>query len=165
MIDEPPVTPDDQQTALLRNMAMPAKALRMIDQIDAFDPQGGPHGLGYIHASKVVDPDEWFFKAHFFQDPVCPGSLGLESLYQLLKFIALQRWGDVRDGRWSMACDNEHAWTYRGQILPENNMVQIEAVVTKIQNDPQPAIFVDALLSVDGLVIYKMANFCLKLKA
>ena len=111
----------------------------------------------------MVDPGEWFFKAHFFQDPVCPGSLGLESLYQLLKFIALQHWSDARDGWWSMASDNAHAWTYRGQILPENKTVQIEAIVTNTQDEPEPAIFVDGLLSVDGLVIYKMEKFGLKL--
>jgi len=164
LTDKPPMAPDDQQTVPLRDWAMPANALRMIDQIDVFDPQGGPHGLGYVRASKEVDPGEWFFKAHFFQDPVCPGSLGLESLYQLLKFIALPRWSDARDGRWSMACNNAHAWTYRGQILPENKVVQIEAIVTRIQDEPEPAIFVDGLLSVDGLVIYKMEKFGLILK-
>jgi hypothetical protein len=91
--------------------------------------------------------------------------LGLESLYQLLKFIAVQRWGDAQDWYCSMACEEDHAWTYRGQILPDNTIVQVEAVVTRIQDEPEPAVFVDGLLSVDGLVIYKMANFGLKLKA
>ena len=135
----------------------------MIDCIDVFQPTGGPQGLGYIRATKAVDPDEWFFKAHFYQDPVCPGSLGLESLYQLLKYIALHRWGDSHEYQWSLACENEHIWTYRGQILPDNKRVRVEAHVTSIQNEPESAIFVDGLLSVDGLVIYKMENFGLKL--
>ena len=43
----------------------------MIDHIDLFVADGGPEGLGFIHDSKVVDPDEWYFKANFYQDSVC----------------------------------------------------------------------------------------------
>jgi hypothetical protein len=62
-----------------------------------------------------------------------------------------------------MVSESKHSWTYRGQILPDNKVIRVEAVVTKIQDEPQPAIFMDGLLSVDGLVIYKMENFGLKL--
>nr|WP_279384384.1 hypothetical protein [Geotalea toluenoxydans] len=58
------------------NAPFPDKMLRMIDHIDLFVPDGGPKGLGYVKGIKEVDPDEWFFKAHFYQDPVTPGSLG-----------------------------------------------------------------------------------------
>ena len=63
----------------------------MIDRIDGFVRDGGPHGLGFIQGSKPVDPADWFFKAHFHQDPVWPGSLGLESFLQLLKVVAMDR--------------------------------------------------------------------------
>ena len=62
----------------------------MIDRIEMFVADGGPRGLGYIRGSKDVDPDEWFFAAHFYQDPVMPGSLGLESFLQLAKFVAVE---------------------------------------------------------------------------
>ena len=65
----------------------------MIDQVDALVLDGGPHGLGVARGSTEVDPDAWFFKAHFLDDPVWPGSLGLESLLQLLKIVAASRWG------------------------------------------------------------------------
>ena len=58
----------------------------MLDCIETYLPAGGAKGLGFIRGSKMVDPQEWFFKAHFYQDPVCPGSLGIESLVQLLKY-------------------------------------------------------------------------------
>ena len=48
---------------------------RMVDRIDAYVPDGGPHRLGFIAGSKTVDPAAWFFRAHFHQDPVWPGSL------------------------------------------------------------------------------------------
>src|SRR5262249_35338799 len=57
----------------------PDAMLRMITDVDLFVPDGGPHGRGFIRGSKAVDPSEWFFKAHFHQDPVWPGSLGLEA--------------------------------------------------------------------------------------
>src|SRR5207248_6283694 len=60
----------------------PDQQLGMIERVEVLLPRGGPHGLGFIAGSKRVDPAEWFFRAHFFQDPVCPGSLGLESLLQ-----------------------------------------------------------------------------------
>ena len=66
---------------------------RMVEQIDAFVPEGGPHGLGVIEGSTPVNRDAWFFKAHFLDDPVWPGSLGLESVLQLLKVVAADRWG------------------------------------------------------------------------
>ncbi|MDH4008184.1 MAG: type I polyketide synthase, partial [Desulfuromonadales bacterium] len=69
----------------------PASEMRMIDRIELFIAEGGPQNLGFIRGSKLVDPEEWFFKAHFYQDPVCPGSLGLESFLQLLKVAAIKR--------------------------------------------------------------------------
>src|SRR5207249_11610535 len=54
----------------------PDATLRMIDRIDLFVPDGGSHGLGFIRGVKDIDPAEWFFQAHFHQDPVWPGSLG-----------------------------------------------------------------------------------------
>src|SRR5262249_39585276 len=46
----------------------PDDQLRMVDEIDLFIPDGGNHGLGFIRGRKKVNPQEWFFKAHFYQD-------------------------------------------------------------------------------------------------
>jgi len=51
----------------------------MIDDVECLLSDGGPHNLGFIRGITHVDPNAWFFKAHFFQDPVWPGSLGLEA--------------------------------------------------------------------------------------
>ena len=85
MPNHEPATPDDISGHIHENAVLPGRAIRMIDSIDAYFPKGGPHGCGIIKASKEVLPEEWFFKAHFLGDPVCPGSLGLESLIQVLK--------------------------------------------------------------------------------
>ena len=114
---------------------------------------------------KRVDPAEWFFAAHFFQDPVCPGSLGLESFQQLLKVVASRRWGVAPDSRFeSIGLGDVHRWTYRGQILPTDTLVTIRAVVTAV-DDARGWIKADGFLDVDGRVIYQMVDFTLKLQA
>jgi len=162
--DHAPLTPDDPNTEPVRSLAMPARAIRMTDRIDIYLPQGGPAGLGYIRGKKRVDPKEWFFKAHFHQDPVCPGSLGIESFLQLLKHAALERWPHLSDShRFVHSTELPHVWKYRGQILSENQQIEVEACVTTIGEDPGPEIRADGYLYVDGLCIYKMENFGIRL--
>jgi 3-hydroxymyristoyl/3-hydroxydecanoyl-(acyl carrier protein) dehydratase len=141
----------------------PEKTLRMVDRIDLFVPDGGPRGLGFIRGVKAVDPGEWFFTAHFYEDPVCPGSLGLESFLQLLKVVATERWGGSAASRFqAVALGRKHTWTYRGQIVPLNREVTIEAVVTAV-DDADRTITADGYLSVDGKVIYGMNDFTLRM--
>ncbi|HMB06182.1 MAG TPA: beta-ketoacyl synthase N-terminal-like domain-containing protein, partial [Isosphaeraceae bacterium] len=120
-----PDRPGADELARARRFAFPTEAplpddrLRMLDRIEAFVPDGGPRGLGFIEGTKDVDPSAWFFKAHFYQDPVCPGSLGLESLLQLLKVVAVERWGAGPGAAFeSVGLGDAHRWIYRGQVMP-----------------------------------------------
>ena len=162
-----PLTPDDDnRLADVETAALPSRALAMIDRVDLFIRDGGPHGLGYIRGVKRVDPDEWFFAAHFYQDPVCPGSLGLESFQQLLKIVALEHWGsELRDSHRfePMPLGSPHEWVYRGQVIPTNKEVTVEAVVTSITGGPRPELRASGFLSVDGLTIYEMIDFAIRL--
>ncbi|MCF8051609.1 MAG: beta-ketoacyl synthase [Desulfobacterales bacterium] len=160
----PPLFPGDSNAAPVQRPALPAKALLMIDSIDSYLPDGGPHGLGFVRGQKSVDPQEWFFAAHFYQDPVWPGSLGLESLLQLLKFDAIRRFPDRTENcRFAPMLDEKHRWSYRGQILPSNREVTVEAAVTRIEEGPEPLVQADGLLRVDGVAIYKMENFGIRI--
>lgn len=143
----------------------PEKQLRMIDRIEMFVADGGPYGLGYIRGSKDVDPDEWFFKAHFFEDPVTPGSLGLESFLQLMKFAAVQRWG-WQDGEVlaAVALGHKHRWLYRGQVVPDSRQVTVSAWVTAV-DDRQRMLTADGYLAVDGKLIYQMNDFTVRLES
>ena len=142
---------------------LPGGRLHLLDQIECWVPDGGPKALGFIRATRRVIPDEWFFKAHFYQDPVVPGSLGLESFLLLLKFIATERWGSVAGGRLETVAMNEkHQWTYRGQVIPADHQVTVEAVVTEM-DDQRHLLRADGFLSVDGRVIYAMQDFTLRL--
>ncbi len=161
--DEAPITPYDTVSDNALQMAMPAKALRMIDSVK-YVKNGGPSGLGYIQAEKKIDPSEWFFDAHFYQDPVCPGSLGIESFIQTIKFIALKQWEHLaKSHRFTLLTELPHEWLYRGQILRSNIIAEVETYVTETGNEPFPYIKADGYLKVDGLYIYKMKNFGLKL--
>ncbi len=158
--DEAPLSPDDPESISTSSLAFPAKAIRMVDAIDSYLPAGGPDGLGFIRGSKRVDPNEWFFKAHFFQDPVCPGSLGIESFLQLVKYGALERWGHLKDShRFTPMTNLAQRWTYRGQVLPQNNRIEIEAAIVRLSQTPYPSIIANGLLKVDGVYIYQMENF------
>jgi 3-hydroxymyristoyl/3-hydroxydecanoyl-(acyl carrier protein) dehydratase len=157
--------PSPVELARGRSLAYPAQPpfpgdqLRMVDQIEVFIPDGGPHKLGFIRASRLVRPEEWFFKAHFYQDPVVPGSLGLESFLQLLKFLASERWGIPAEKGWQAVALNEsHEWLYRGQVIPDDHLVTIEAVVTAVDEASQ-LLTAEGFLAVDGRVIYGMKRF------
>ena len=162
--EAPPLTPQDVRRQPYSGLAFPSGALRMIDRIDLFAHSGGQRRLGLIRGSKEVDPQDWFFQAHFFQDPVWPGSLGLESFLQLLKYAARQRWPQLAaTHRFAPAAGRSHRWTYRGQILPTNRRVTVEASVTEIVDAPAPALFAEGQLMVDDLPIYHIQDFGIRL--
>jgi 3-hydroxymyristoyl/3-hydroxydecanoyl-(acyl carrier protein) dehydratase len=143
----------------------PEKKLQMIDRIESFIPDGGPASLGYIRGIKHVDPDEWFFKAHFYEDPVTPGSLGLESFMQLLKFAVLERWGWQEGDLFEVAALNTtHRWLYRGQIVPTNSLVTVTAWVTAM-DDTSRTLTAAGYLSVDGKTIYQMNDFSVRISS
>jgi 3-hydroxymyristoyl/3-hydroxydecanoyl-(acyl carrier protein) dehydratase/1-acyl-sn-glycerol-3-phosphate acyltransferase len=141
--------------------------LLMLDRVTACDPRGGPAGLGSLRAEKDVNPAEWFFKAHFFQDPVQPGSLGLEAMLQLLQFHMLHagraqglshpRFAPIESGR-------ALTWKYRGQVVPDNRLITITMEITEQGRDAAgPFAVADASLWVDGKRIYQVAGLGMKI--
>lgn len=144
---------------LLDAPGLPARQLRMLDAVSRYDARGGQHGHGFIEGIKAVDPSEWFFQAHFFQDPVMPGSLGLEAFTLLLREYARREFRiagalDIE----AMAVDVGHEWTYRGQVIPTDFEMIVEAHIRSA--DPQTGVIcADGILSIDGRIIYQMKNF------
>jgi 3-oxoacyl-(acyl-carrier-protein) synthase/3-hydroxymyristoyl/3-hydroxydecanoyl-(acyl carrier protein) dehydratase len=136
--------------------------LLMLDRVNACDPRGGRVGLGALRAEKYVNPAEWFFKAHFFQDPVQPGSLGLEAMLQLLQFHMLHaglaegmshpRFAPIEIGR-------SITWKYRGQVVPHNRLITITVDITEQGRDAAgPFSVAEASLWVDGKRIYQVTG-------
>lgn len=132
---------------------------RMVHRVDALALEGGPHGHGLVLGSVDVDPSFWFFKAHFHQDPVWPGSLGLEAMLQLLEAYAVERWGrDVEVGGFQLNAGDEHGWEYRGQVVPTAERVRVQVVVTEV-DDAARRVRAECLLAVDGRTIYSASGF------
>jgi 3-hydroxymyristoyl/3-hydroxydecanoyl-(acyl carrier protein) dehydratase len=144
--------PDEQRPPL------PRERLRMIDRVVGFWPEGGAARLGRLRAEKDVDPGAWFFKAHFFSDPVQPGSLGLEALIQCVQVLAREhatRQGMPRPRFESAAHGVAMTWKYRGQVLPQNERVSLDVELTQVLRDESGLLLVaEGSLWVDGKKIY-----------
>ncbi|MFJ4839925.1 beta-ketoacyl synthase N-terminal-like domain-containing protein [Streptomyces sp. NPDC088746] len=139
---------------------LPGPMLLMLDRITGYWPDGGSAGLGRLRSEKDVRPDAWFFQAHFFQDPVQPGSLGLEAMCQLLQYHLIERGaGDgipyprfepVLPGR-------DTAWTYRGQITPAHQLIRVDMDIVESGTDERgPYAVADASLWGDDTCIYRV---------
>ncbi|MFJ7996122.1 beta-ketoacyl synthase N-terminal-like domain-containing protein [Streptomyces sp. NPDC096310] len=139
---------------------LPGPMLLMLDRITGFWPEGGRAGLGRLRSEKDVVPDEWFFRAHFFQDPVQPGSLGLEAMCQLLQFHLLERGaadGVPRPRFEPVLPGRETAWTYRGQITPASRLIRVDMDIVESGTDTRgPYALADASLWGDGTCIYRV---------
>ncbi len=163
----------------------PDEQWNMVRRVDALVMDGGPHGLGYVRGSVDVDPSRWFFQAHFYEDPVWPGSLGLESFLQLLQVYAEARWSGLglkakglgtenasaresslslspQPSTFNLALNSPHEWLYRGQVIPRDKMVTVDVVVTAV-DDVQRTVTAGGFLTVDGRVIYQMIDFCVRM--
>ncbi len=141
--------------------------LLMLDRVTHVEHQGGRNGKGVLRAEKDVDPDEWFFKAHFFQDPVQPGSLGVEAMCQLLQLAMLEK--GLADGMRSprfeaVATGAPHVWKYRGQVVPRNRTIGCTVEVLEVRKDERGILAVaDASLWVDGKRIYDCKGLGMRL--
>ena len=143
--------------------------LLMLDRITGYWPEGGKAGLGYLRAEKDVSVDEWFFKAHFFQDPVQPGSLGIEALCQLLQFFMLEKGlgAGIANPRFEpLMLGKPITWKYRGQVVPKNKVITSEVQIVEVGEDAQGRFAIaEGWLWVDGKRIYQAKNLGMRIVA
>jgi acyl transferase domain-containing protein/3-hydroxymyristoyl/3-hydroxydecanoyl-(acyl carrier protein) dehydratase len=141
--------------------ALPGPKLLLLDSVDYYE-NAGPKGLGALIGRRAVNPKEWFFDAHFYQDPVCPGSLGLESFIELMKCAARDRWPGAGAFE-SMVLGKPHRWLYRGQYTPVNKNVEVQCWLTEV-DEANKLLKADGYLLRDGLCVYEMRDFTLKVR-
>ena len=131
------------------NARLPAPPMLMFDRITHIDTEGGRHGKGVIRAELDITPDLWFFACHFIGDPVMPGCLGLDALWQLTGFYLT--WIGA-PGRGRALGTGEVKFT--GQVLPSAKRVTYEVDISRVINRKLVLAVADGRMLVDGREIY-----------
>ncbi|WP_228837958.1 beta-hydroxydecanoyl-ACP dehydratase [Nocardia amamiensis] len=139
--------------------------LALIDRVDVVDG-GGRYAAGYLHSLREIDPSDWYFTRHFHLDPVIPGSLGVESVIH-----AIQEWmidagfaDTIGDPVFRIPADIPFRWRYRGQFLPTDGTVELEAHIKEVRRGPdRVTVIADGSLWKPGLRIYELLDLAVEL--
>jgi len=133
--------------------------LTLVNEISVQAPQPG---AVLLTATGRVTPEDWYFKAHFYQDPVMPGSLGVEAAYQAMVGYARARYPRFTDGVVRPDGAQELTWKYRGQITPRDSAWLVRVRMTDVDADQARARLVGSaeiwkgdtqIYQVDGLAL------------
>jgi len=131
------------------NARLPAPPMLMFDRITHIDDEGGAYGKGMIRAEMDVRPDLWFFACHFEGDPVMPGCLGLDAMWQLSGFF-LPWLGEPGLGR-ALGVGKVK---FSGQVLPSAKLVRYEIDIHRVMRGKLALVIADGKMFVDDRQIY-----------
>jgi 3-hydroxyacyl-[acyl-carrier protein] dehydratase/trans-2-decenoyl-[acyl-carrier protein] isomerase len=131
------------------NAQLPLPPMLLFDRIIYISDKGGAYGKGEIVAELDVRPDMWFFDCHFHSDPVMPGSLGLDAMWQLIGFYLGWMGGKGR-GR-ALGCGEVK---FRGQVLPNAKKITYRISMKRVIMRKLVMGIGDAAMEVDGRDIY-----------
>ncbi len=135
------------------NAQLPKPPMLMFDRISHISSEGGEYGKGEIIAELDINPDLWFFECHFNEDPVMPGCLGLDAMWQLIGFYLGWLGGPGR-GR-ALGAGNIK---FVGQVLPSAKKVTYKINLSRVIARKLYMGVADATMEVDGKVIYEATN-------
>lgn len=128
---------------------LPLDNMLMLDRVTLISDEGGTYGKGEINAELDINPDLWFFACHFETDPVMPGCLGLDAMWQLLGFF-LAWHGGTGKGRALGVGEVK----FRGQVLPTAKNVKYHIDIKRVTAGRLYMGLADGTLTVDGRQIY-----------
>lgn len=131
------------------NARLPSPPMLMFDRITRVDDHGGVHGKGVLHAEQDIRPDLWFFGCHFDGDPVMPGCLGLDAMWQLSGFF-LPWLGEPGRGR-ALGVGQVK---FTGQVLPDARLVRYEIDIRRVMRGRLALVVADGKTFVDDRLIY-----------
>jgi len=135
------------------NAQLPLPPMLMFDRITKITDDSGQHNKGEIIAELDIKPDLWFFDCHFQGDPVMPGCLGLDAMWQLIGFYLCWLGGPGK-GRALGVGDVK----FRGQVLPESRLVTYRIDMKRVILRKLVMGIGDATMEVDGKCIYEATD-------
>ena len=135
------------------NAQLPMPPMLMFEKITNISSNGGTNDKGVIQAEMVIKPDLWFFDCHFIDDPVMPGCLGLDAMWQLLGFY-LGWLGEKGRGR-AISVGNVK---FSGMILPQTKKLEYTINLKRVLTSKLVLGIADGLLSADGELIYEASD-------
>jgi len=135
------------------NAQLPMPPMLMFDKITNISSEGGSKNKGIIKAEMEIKPDLWFFDCHFIDDPVMPGCLGLDAMWQLLGFY-LGWLGEKGRGR-AISVGNVK---FSGMILPQTKKLEYNINLKRVLTSKLVLGIADGILSADGEPIYEASD-------
>ena len=135
------------------NAQLPAPPMLMFNRITKISENGGEHNKGLIRAEFDINPDLWFFACHFIGDPVMPGCLGLDALWQLTGFF-LGWLGEPGKGRAISTGEVK----FSGMVTPKTKLVEYGIDFKRVMRGRLVLGIADGFVKADGEIIYKAAD-------
>ena len=132
------------------NAQLPLPPMLMFDRITEISETSGEYGKGLIRAELDVKPDLWFFGCHFKNDPVMPGCLGLDAMWQLVGFYLGWTGGEGRGRALGLG-----ELKFSGQVLPQARKVVYNIDMKRVMRSKLVLGVADGWLSMDGEIIYR----------
>jgi 3-hydroxyacyl-[acyl-carrier protein] dehydratase / trans-2-decenoyl-[acyl-carrier protein] isomerase len=128
---------------------LPVDPMLMFDRVTQIADSGGAHGRGEVRAELDIHPDLWFFKCHFLEDPVMPGCLGLDAMWQLIGFFLA--WSGHRGMGRALGVEEVR---FTGEVRPTARLVTYQIDVKRVIARKLVMVSGDGSMAVDGQRIY-----------
>ncbi len=131
------------------NAQLPLPPMLMFDRITAISEDGGPNGKGMIRAELDIRPDLWFFPCHILGNPIMPGCLGLDAMWQLTGFFL----GWLGEPGYGMALSTGEV-KFKGMVTPNTKLVEYGIDFKRVMRGRLVLGIADGWLKADGQTIY-----------
>jgi len=152
----------ESRITTVKGTGLPAGKLRLLDSV-VIDSDAGNDRSGYVYANRQNTPQDWFYACHFYEDPVMPGSLGIEVIIQAMKVFIQQQSKNAATA--IIVTGQKMNWTYRGQVLQHHRQMQVEVHFHKTQRIGKTRLFTgDASLWADDSRIYEVRNMAIAIE-
>jgi 3-hydroxyacyl-[acyl-carrier protein] dehydratase/trans-2-decenoyl-[acyl-carrier protein] isomerase len=132
------------------NAQLPLPPMLMFDRISQISETGGEYGKGFVRAELDVKPDLWFFGCHFKGDPVMPGCLGLDALWQMVGFFLGWAGGEGRGRALGLG-----ELKFSGQVMPTVRKIVYNVDIKRVMRLKLWLGIADGWLSADDEIIYR----------